>query len=196
MTGLLVLSGAPVATLGAATKGYVDTTAATGSPVKAWVNFSGVPLNGTYTRVGTLITVTMTAHGMTTGQVASLSFTTGGATSGSYTVTVLDANTFSGSISGNVTRNNFIRASYNVSSVADNGVGNYTINFTTPMVDANYSWTAGQRRNVTIDTAVIQAQAYSDSVQTASALQVLFYAVTPATSGLEDALAACIAIFR
>lgn len=145
MTGLLVLSGSPVATLGAATKGYVDTTAATGSPVKAWVNFSGVPLNGTYGRVGTLITVAMTAHGMTTGQVASLSFTTGGATSGSYTVTVLDANNFtvtdsiSGSTSGNVTRNNFIRGSFNVSSVTDNSTGDYTVNFTTAMVDANYS---------------------------------------------------------
>jgi len=145
MTGLLVLSGSPVATLGAATKGDVDTTAATGSPVKAWVNFSGVPLNGTYGRVGTLITVAMTAHGMTTGQVASLSFTTGGATSGSYTVTVLDANNFtvtdsiSGSTSGNVTRNNFIRGSFNVSSVTDNSTGDYTVNFTTAMVDANYS---------------------------------------------------------
>jgi hypothetical protein len=143
MTGLLVLSGAPVATLGAATKGYVDTTAATGSPVKAWVNFNGVPSNGTYTRVGTLITVTLTAHDMTTGQVASLSFT-GAATSGNYTVTVLDANTFtvtdsvSGSTSGNVTRNTFIRASFNVSSITDNGAGDYTINFASALVDANY----------------------------------------------------------
>ena len=32
-----------------------------------------------------------------------------------------------------------IRASYNISSVTDNGTGNYTINFSTAMVDANYS---------------------------------------------------------
>jgi hypothetical protein len=32
-----------------------------------------------------------------------------------------------------------IRASYNVSSVTDNGVGNYTINFTEALADANYS---------------------------------------------------------
>jgi len=32
-----------------------------------------------------------------------------------------------------------VRASVNVSSVADNGVGDYTINFTTAMPDANYS---------------------------------------------------------
>jgi hypothetical protein len=32
-----------------------------------------------------------------------------------------------------------IRASYNVSSITDNGVGDYTVNFTTALVDANYS---------------------------------------------------------
>jgi len=32
-----------------------------------------------------------------------------------------------------------IRASYNVSSITDNGVGDYTVNFTTAMSDANYS---------------------------------------------------------
>lgn len=32
-----------------------------------------------------------------------------------------------------------IRASGNVSSITDNGVGDYTVNFTTAMVDANYS---------------------------------------------------------
>lgn len=32
-----------------------------------------------------------------------------------------------------------IRASGNVSSITDNGVGDYTINFATPMLDTNYS---------------------------------------------------------
>jgi hypothetical protein len=32
-----------------------------------------------------------------------------------------------------------IRASFNVSSITDNGTGDYTINFTTAMPDANYS---------------------------------------------------------
>ena len=31
-----------------------------------------------------------------------------------------------------------IRAAYNVSSITDNGTGNYTVNFTTTMVDADY----------------------------------------------------------
>ena len=32
-----------------------------------------------------------------------------------------------------------IRASFNVSSITDNGAGDYTVNFTTAMPDANYS---------------------------------------------------------
>jgi hypothetical protein len=32
-----------------------------------------------------------------------------------------------------------IRASYNVSSITDNGTGDYTVNFATAMVDANYT---------------------------------------------------------
>jgi hypothetical protein len=34
------------------------------------------------------------------------------------------------------------RAQYNVSSVTKNGTGDYTVNFATPMADANYSVTA------------------------------------------------------
>ena len=33
-----------------------------------------------------------------------------------------------------------IRASYNVSSITDNGTGNYTVNFTNALLDANYSF--------------------------------------------------------
>lgn len=35
-----------------------------------------------------------------------------------------------------------IRASYNVTSITDNGVGDYSVNFTTALADANYSATA------------------------------------------------------
>jgi hypothetical protein len=41
-----------------------------------------------------------------------------------------------------------IRASGNVSSITDNGTGDYTINFTTAMPDANYSVTSGTVGNV------------------------------------------------
>jgi hypothetical protein len=36
-----------------------------------------------------------------------------------------------------------IRASNNVSSITDNGTGDYTVNFTTALVDANYSSVVG-----------------------------------------------------
>jgi hypothetical protein len=38
-----------------------------------------------------------------------------------------------------------ILAQYNVSSITDNGVGDYTVNFATAMVDADYSWSGSQR---------------------------------------------------
>jgi hypothetical protein len=44
-----------------------------------------------------------------------------------------------------------IRASGNVSSITDNGVGNYTVNFTTAMPDVNYS-AIGIKHNVITNT--------------------------------------------
>ena len=43
-----------------------------------------------------------------------------------------------------------IRASGNVSSITDNGTGDYTVNFTTALVDANYS-AVGQGSQMTTD---------------------------------------------
>jgi hypothetical protein len=36
-----------------------------------------------------------------------------------------------------------IRASYNVSSITDNGTGNYTVNFTNALSDSNYAFVFG-----------------------------------------------------
>ena len=44
-----------------------------------------------------------------------------------------------------------IRASGNVSSITDNGTGNYTVNFTTAMPDANYSFGGSVRRQTGVD---------------------------------------------
>lgn len=41
-----------------------------------------------------------------------------------------------------------IRASGNVSSITDNGVGDYTVNFTTAMQDANYTPVFGYAQNL------------------------------------------------
>jgi len=123
---------------------------------KAWVNFNGVPATGTYAQSGTLVTVTITAHGMETGMICNLDFTSGTAVDilGAV-ITVTGVNTFtyvastSISTSGNVTRNCYIRKAYNVSSITDNGVGDYTVNFTTAMVDADYSVAAIATANTT-----------------------------------------------
>ena len=42
-----------------------------------------------------------------------------------------------------------IRASYNVSSITDNGTGDYTVNFTTAMPDANYAINVSSRQDTT-----------------------------------------------
>jgi len=52
---------------------------------------------GTYGRSGTTVTVTQTAHGLTTGQVIGMDFaagTGGTATNGNYVVTVTNSSTF------------------------------------------------------------------------------------------------------
>jgi len=42
-----------------------------------------------------------------------------------------------------------IRASYNVSSITDNAAGDYTVNFTTPMPDANFTFAVAAAGTVT-----------------------------------------------
>ena len=126
-----------------------NTTLHNGYFCRAWVNFDGTSSNltGTYSRTGTTITVSVTSHGLSSGQSVYLDFTTGTGTDGIYIVTVVDANSYtvtdtvSGSTSGNVTQFRYIRASGNVSSITDNGTGDYTVNFTTAMPDINYCTT-------------------------------------------------------
>lgn len=51
-----------------------------------------------------------------------------------------------------------IRAAYNVSSITDNGVGDYTVNFTNAMPDANYSEIVGS--GITLAPVVSAARAF------------------------------------
>jgi hypothetical protein len=111
---------------------------------RAVANFSGVPLAGTYSRTDTTITVTMTAHGMTTGQRVELDFTTGAGTDGSYIVTVVNANTFtvtdtaSGATSGNVTRLTWLRHGGNIARIEKVSTGRYRLTFSTAMPTRTY----------------------------------------------------------
>jgi len=56
-----------------------------------------------------------------------------------------------------------IRASFNVTSITDNGTGDYTVNFTTALADANYV-VAGLCRSAGVSSgAPIQVEVYSTS---------------------------------
>jgi hypothetical protein len=55
------------------------------------------PVSATYARSGTLVTITKTGHGLTSGQTLGISFnpvSNVSATAGNYVITVVDANTF------------------------------------------------------------------------------------------------------
>jgi hypothetical protein len=127
---------------------------ATAYGCRAWVNFNGTAAGtfaggtSTVTRIAgstTATVTTTTAHGLLTGSVV---YALTGVAAGTYTVTFISATQFSfttvattaltaASITFAV---NSIRASGNVSSVADNATGDYTVNFATAMPDANYSF--------------------------------------------------------
>lgn len=79
-----------------------------------------------------------------------------------------------------------IRASFNVSSMTDNGVGDYTMNFTTAMPDANYSLV------VTSDYGA--ANNFLTSAPTTSAARVQTFATT--TGGVQDRAWIGVAVFR
>jgi len=85
-----------------------------------------------------------------------------------------------------------IRASFNVSSITDNGTGDYTVNFTTALADANYvaSFGAGSQSGGT--GAYVTEQ--NDSVLR-STTQLKIYTTNNATT-LADKAVVSVAIFR
>ena len=57
-----------------------------------------------------------------------------------------------------------IRSSYNVSSIADNGAGDYTVNFTAAMSDANYAVTGSAEFTPTVTAlSVLTVRTYNAS---------------------------------
>ena len=81
-----------------------------------------------------------------------------------------------------------IRASYNVASITDNGTGNYNVNFTTAMPDANYAVTGMSRNSAGGDGAVRG----TSQITTAFDIVVL----NQAGNALLDSSTVCAAIFR
>ena len=80
-----------------------------------------------------------------------------------------------------------IRDSYNVSSITDNGNGDYTVNFTNAMANANYSTThAGGQKTVTWGF-YLGASAYGSTT-----LGHRFYNVTPADTAQDTSYASLV----
>ena len=137
--------------------GNVSTNSGFGSNVveygcRAWVYFDGTVAGtfaggaSTVTRVAGSTTATVTttnAHGLSTGNVVRA---TSGVAAGNYTVTVLTPTTFTVTTTATTALNAVtiafsfvtVRGSGNVNSVAKLGTGDYAVNFTTVMPDANY----------------------------------------------------------
>lgn len=122
----------------------ITTSSGTVTSVSGTGTVSGITLSGTVTTTGNL-----TLGGSLTGTASNL--TAGAVTDGVYlstNQTITGTKTFSNAIvapnaakawvhfngTGVVAKN----ADYNVSSIGDNGVGDYTVNFTNALADANY----------------------------------------------------------
>ena len=86
-----------------------------------------------------------------------------------------------------------IRASGNVSSITDGGTGIYTINFTTALVDANYSICASCGRS-SGSFAGNLVEAPASAAPTTSALAI--YTVRSDTIALADVSNIQVAVFR
>lgn len=87
-----------------------------------------------------------------------------------------------------------IRASFNVSSITDNGTGDYTVNFTTAMTDAHYAVTvSAQRMNDKNTRGNIGSQATYAGNKTTTAARIN---TTDSGFTLTDADMVDVAIFR
>ena len=84
-----------------------------------------------------------------------------------------------------------IRGSFNVTSITDNGTGNYTINFTTAMPDINYSIVGTTAGDATYGSYAVFV--FQQAAPTSSSCNI----ATRANAGtLVDTIQVNIAIFR
>lgn len=83
-----------------------------------------------------------------------------------------------------------IRASYNVSSITDNGTGLYTVNFTTAMPDTNYAYGLNSQSAESAGSAGTLNNTVG--TRSTSSLQVASFG----TSVYQDHFFYCVTIFR
>ncbi len=88
-----------------------------------------------------------------------------------------------------------IRASGNVTSITDNGTGDYTLNFTTAMTDANYAWSGsyGADNSSTLGFIAGVASVALATSKTASSLRINS---AYGTGTANDIASVSVAVFR
>ena len=85
-----------------------------------------------------------------------------------------------------------IRAAYNVNYIMDNGTGDYTVNFTTAMPDANYAVVSSAARNNATDVMICAPKGNAGTYSTSAVrLQTLSDG-----GGYEDSPVVGVSIFR
>jgi hypothetical protein len=112
------------------------------------------------------------------------------------TVSTSSANVIQGSakawVNFNGTGTVAIRASYNVSSITDNGTGDYTVNFTNAMPD--FSYAAATQGNVANNLGQYGYTGFEKGVRTASSYRVQY--ATTSGYAVTDCEICTVTIFR
>jgi len=90
-----------------------------------------------------------------------------------------------------------IRASGNVTSITDNGTGDYTVNFTTAMPDINYSTVISYSQNYTVEKCIGAQlnQNGTSGAEVAPTTSTMRFTTTTASANY-DSKYICVAIFR
>lgn len=149
------------------------------------------------------MTTTITGSGVSTGDVTAsgaVSLPSGVANANSLPAFMCRAwCAFNGATAGT----NAPSAGGNVSSVTRNGVGDYTINFTTPMPDTNYAVSitndtdADSISNFTIASAASSRQVgYIKSQKTTNSLRIYSGFNSPTVAGRVDFREICVQVYR
>jgi hypothetical protein len=90
-----------------------------------------------------------------------------------------------------------IRASFNVSSITDNGTGDYTVNFTTAMQDTNYVPTIAATVPglwLSQTSPFLGTSGATEVAPTTSSFRMVL--VNSAPTALQDAKYVCVSVFR
>jgi hypothetical protein len=103
---------------------------------------------------------------------------------------------FDGSAVTNPASMTGVRGSFNISSVLDNGAGDYTINFTTAMPDTNYCTVTSSRYLATSSNQILIQNVKSGGTYSTSAVQVISTSAIGSNTGMLDVTMFNVAIFR